>query len=255
MSVFIRIEGFDPEDLADADAHDLADRVFNGLINDYPDLFEDLTGVIPVLDEDEHDRLVTVSNIERPTDRDEAIADRQAPLSDGGTRTATDEAWEPWCDWCQRVFGADGPDWTVETDVVTGWFCSEDCADSWDDDDDYMPERVGEPEIATDGGPDLATYEFGVQDDGSSIVYGPWDEDADEWMLGVSTEDGERVRLLLGEAAMYELWTETHNTPWPREAEPRGTLQREIVEKVNGMDEDQLREVLATVDEVGGAER
>jgi len=95
MSVFIRIEGLDPEDLADAEAHDLADRVFNGLINDYPDLYDDLTGVIPVLDEDEHDRLVTVSNIERPTDRDEAIADRRAPLPDGGTRAGTDEPWEP----------------------------------------------------------------------------------------------------------------------------------------------------------------
>jgi hypothetical protein len=253
MSVFVRIEGFDPEDLADADAHDLADRLFADIHEDYPDLYDDLAGVIPILNEDEHARLVEVSNIERPTDRDKAIADRRAPLPDGGTRSVTDEPWEPWCDWCQRVFGADGPDWTVETDVVTGWFCSEDCADSWDDDDEYTPERVGEPEIATDGGTDLATHEFTVRDDGSSIVYGPWDDE--EWMLAVSTEDGERVRLLLGEAAMYELWTEVHHTPWPRKDEPRGTLSREIVEKVNGMDEDQLREVLETVDKVGGGER
>ena len=109
--------------------------------------------------------------------------------------------------------------------------------------------------VATDGGPDLATHEFRVRDDMASIVYGPWDDEADEWMLGLSTADGERVRLLLAKQAMYELWTEVQHVPWPREEEPRGTLQREIVEKVNGMDEDLLREVLETVDKVGGAER
>jgi hypothetical protein len=107
--------------------------------------------------------------------------------------------------------------------------------------------------IAAGGGPDLATHEFSVRDDGKSISYGPWD--AGEWMLGLSIEGGERVRLLLGEAGMYELWTEIHNTPWRRGTEPRDTLRREIVEKVNGMDEAQLREVLETVDAVGGAER
>jgi hypothetical protein len=50
------------------------------------------------------------------------------------------------------VFGDDGPDWMVETDVVTGWFCSGDCAESWDDDDDNTAERVGEQAVATDGG-------------------------------------------------------------------------------------------------------
>ncbi|MFB6188594.1 MAG: hypothetical protein ABEI57_01805, partial [Halapricum sp.] len=33
-----------------------------------------------------------------------------------------------------------------------GWFCSRDCADQWDRDDRYTPERVGEPRVATDGG-------------------------------------------------------------------------------------------------------
>jgi hypothetical protein len=121
--------------------------------------------------------------------------------------------------------------------------------------DVYQPNDTGLKLVETDGGADLATHEFRVRNDGSSIVYGPWDEDAGEWMLGLSIEGGERVRLLLGEAGMYELWTEIHNTPWRRGTEPRDTLRREIVEKVNGMDEEQLREVLETVDAVGGAER
>lgn len=94
------------------------------------------------------------------------------------------------------------------------------------------------------------TYEFRVRE--NSFSYGPWDADGGEWALSASTADGDRVRLLLGETAMYDLWTEVQHVPWPREPEPRGTLSREIVEKVNGMDEDQLREVLDTVDAVGG---
>jgi len=72
MSVFVRIEGLDPEELDAADAHELAYRLFADIYEDYPGLYEGLSGVIPVLDEEEHARLVEVSNIERPTDADRA---------------------------------------------------------------------------------------------------------------------------------------------------------------------------------------
>ncbi|WP_128478068.1 hypothetical protein [Halorussus pelagicus] len=317
MSFFIRVEGLDPEDLSDNAAHDLTDRLFADICEDYPEHYDDLTGVIPVLNEAEHARLVAASTIERPTEQDAAIGEPEMATDGGAT------PWDPWCDWCQMAF-KDGPDWKVEATNITGWFCTENCADQWRS-GDTTPERVGqqddatpeteedgeqevmtdggreppkrksEPyhcgfcdetspdpattslpcgcvrvtcpncgktdelhetfcradEVATDGGTDLATYEFTVENDGSSIVYGPWN-DGDEWMLALSTATGERVRLLLGEAAMYELWTETHNTPRPRAAEPRDTLSREIVEKVNGMNADQLREVLDAIEDVGG---
>lgn len=47
---------------------------------------------------------------------------------------------DPWCDWCQREFGPDEPALKVETGVVTGWFCSADCADAWVSVDD-TPEQ------------------------------------------------------------------------------------------------------------------
>ncbi len=73
MSVFVRIEGLNPEDLSDDAAHDLADRLFADIREDYPNLYSDLSSVIPVLDETEHARLVAAATIERPTEQDEAI--------------------------------------------------------------------------------------------------------------------------------------------------------------------------------------
>ncbi len=61
MTVYLRIEGLDREDLLDADtghdesaAHDFADRVFASIYHNYPDLYDDLGGVVPVL-HPEHD--------------------------------------------------------------------------------------------------------------------------------------------------------------------------------------------------------
>lgn len=350
MAVFLRIEGLDPEDCLAAEtdhdesaAHDLADRLFADIHNEYADLFEDLTGVVPVLDEDEHARLVEVSNIENPTPADEttdspvfsfgpldrddldhvgnandldpeeydwvdacgyayvrAEEDEGEPeaVTDGGTDRTTSEDEDHVAYWAAQVRAfLDSRDWeevsetarynaddvvlTVPkdsnlrrqrnrevfiTELETAGFdllkTGEQLIyvdapehDRLVDDFDADWQVAEDSEAVTDGVMDLATHEFRVRNDAQSIVYGPWDEDADEWMLGLSTEDGERVRLLFGKAAMYELWTEVHNTPWSRETEPRGTLSREIVEKVNGMDEDQLREVLETVDAVGGGER
>ncbi len=55
-AVYLRIEGLDPSDLLDADssheesaAHDLADRTFAAIHHNYPRLYDDLTGVVPVI--------------------------------------------------------------------------------------------------------------------------------------------------------------------------------------------------------------
>jgi hypothetical protein len=55
MAVYLRIEGLDREDLLDAETdhdesavHDLADRTFDALRRDYPSLYDDLNGVVPV---------------------------------------------------------------------------------------------------------------------------------------------------------------------------------------------------------------
>ncbi|MFB6188593.1 MAG: hypothetical protein ABEI57_01800, partial [Halapricum sp.] len=37
--------------------------------------------------------------------------------SDRGRGLAADGGHEPWCDWCQRAFGSDGPEWKIETDA------------------------------------------------------------------------------------------------------------------------------------------
>jgi hypothetical protein len=81
---------------------------------------------------------VTIEYLER--------AESEEVATDGGSNP-----WDSWCDWCQHRFGEDGPEWMVETDVVTAWFCSEDCADQWDDDDEYTPERVDEQRVVADG--------------------------------------------------------------------------------------------------------
>ena len=81
------------------------------------------------------------------------------PRSNGDSEeVATDGGHDPWCDWCQRAFGADGPDWKIETDVVTGWFCSKACADQWDRDDCYAPQRVTDSRVATDGGREMSEW-------------------------------------------------------------------------------------------------
>lgn len=109
-------------------------------------------------------------------------------------------------------------------------------------------------EIALDHGVEsaknayLGPDEFRVRNNGKSMSYGPWnvgeDEDAEEWMLGISTAGDGRIRLLLGDEAMYELWTEVQHTPWPRKPEPKGTLVQEIVEHARAADEETLRQAL-----------
>jgi hypothetical protein len=97
-----------------------------------------------------------------------------------------------------------------------------------------------------------------VGDDFQSINYGPVAVDAEEWSLFIRTADGERLELRLGEAAMYELWTEVQGRPWPdrhEEHETQRTLRHEIVDRVNGMDVGGLREVLDVIEAIERGER
>ena len=80
MAVYLRIDGLDPEDFLDADsdhdesaAHDLADRVFVGLRNDYPRLYDDLQGVIPVTRPERDSRLLEETAVF--AHRDETVDD------------------------------------------------------------------------------------------------------------------------------------------------------------------------------------
>jgi hypothetical protein len=86
--------------------------------------------------------------------------------------------------------------------------------------------------------------------------YGPLyqnDEDDDEeWLLGVTTAEAGRVEIVVDERAMYELWIEVQDVPWPRRREPRDTLVRETVERVNRMDAEGCRDVLDAAKRVTG---
>jgi len=376
MSVFIRVEGLDPEDLTDAEAHDLADRLFADIERDYPDHYDDLSGVIPVLDEDEHARLVEVSNIEQPTEADETTdaptvsfgpldrddldhvgdasdldsdeydwvdacghayvrvdEDKESQvMTDGGQ--STDDSHRPfgertaacnncrvdesnavetmeavlsgerdpekwWCDIHIKDFNGEMQEWVEEKKSRT-----DGGSESTDDLHEVIFETIAHADAEAGGAPvgavvedvlaettaDVAdvglalrdlyftgsiyqpapttlatataydevptpTIEYCVPDNGMSITYGPWDADGGEWSLQVGTESDRQIRLLLGEAAMYELWTEIQHVPWPRDDDPAGDLREEIVEKINGMDEDQLREVLDVVDAASGREQ
>jgi len=116
----------------------------------------------------------------------------------------------------------------------------------------YQPNPTALASTSADVTPMEPTYEFRVRDDGHSISYGPWDALDGDWALSLGTEEGKRVRLVLAEPAMHELWTEVQHVPYSRKPKPEGTLRREIVEKTAGMGEDQLREVLDAIEGTGG---
>ena len=87
-----------------------------------------------------------------------------------------------------------------------------------------------------------------VRDSGKAISYGPSRErDASEWMLALATEGDGRVEIHVDETAMYELWTEVHDVPWPREPTERGVLSRRLVEHAERADADQLRDALEAI--------
>lgn len=119
----------------------------------------------------------------------------------------------------------------------------------------YQPSPTRLATAAEYDAPPTPTIEYCVPDNGMSITYGPRDADGGEWSLQCATESDRQLRLLLGETAMYELWTEVQHVPWPRDDDPAGDLREEIVEKINGMDANQLREVRDAADAAIGRER
>lgn len=88
-----------------------------------------------------------------------------------------------------------------------------------------------------------------VRGDRRNLSYGPARDDAPgAWSLGITTADGDRVALQLDEEAMYDLWTEVHDVPWPRDDDRAvGDLRQRIVERIERMDEPQLRVVLGAI--------
>lgn len=97
-------------------------------------------------------------------------------------------------------------------------------------------------------------HHFHVRDDGRGISYGPAARRAETWILGFATAGGERVELELDEAAMYELWTEVHDVPWPGEPREDGKLRREIVARIERADAETMHEVLRLLDDIQGSE-
>lgn len=99
-------------------------------------------------------------------------------------------------------------------------------------------ERIDESELMTDGG--LADCQHLVAGDRGSVSYGPArDHDPGEWMLGFTTQNG-CFEVLLDEAAMYELWIEIQDVPWPRETTGAGELRRQLVELASGASAERL---------------
>lgn len=97
-------------------------------------------------------------------------------------------------------------------------------------------------------------HHFVVRDDFTSIVYGPSGDtlDPDSWVLILDTEGGEHIHLELGEEAMYELWTEVHNVPWPSNTQSTEKMRRKIVERIVGAGADTLRDVLTLLEDLRG---
>lgn len=108
---------------------------------------------------------------------------------------------------------------------------------------DLLREVSEDPELVTDGGRKITSHV--VADQFGSISYGPnRQENPGEWMLGFRTEDDGRVEVHLGEQAMYELWQEVQNVPWPRHGSAEGDLRRRLVSRANHSSEEQLRSAL-----------
>ena len=84
MAVYLRIEGLSVDDLLEAEnehdesaAHDLADRVFDDVYRDYPALYEDLEGVVPVLHPEHDPQLLETTSVyvHREETGDSAVSD------------------------------------------------------------------------------------------------------------------------------------------------------------------------------------
>jgi|GEM_PF-1863780 len=116
-----------------------------------------------------------------------------------------------------------------------------------------VPERFvddDDTDVATDGGREVLTFE--VADDRPAISYGPDPYRNAEWCLSATTGE-QKVELLLGERAMYRLWTEVRGVPWPDRSDverhaTQDRLIRQLLDRANGADEEMLREALAVLE-------
>lgn len=91
------------------------------------------------------------------------------------------------------------------------------------------------------------TETYVVDRDRPAVTYGPSRQTLDdEWVLSLSTEDGQRIELILGTGPMYELWTEVRGAPWPEPEEYSNDdrLVRQLVHAANGADEAMLQDAL-----------
>ena len=87
---------------------------------------------------------------------------------------------------------------------------------------------------------------FEVPESRPAVSYGPV-PDSDQWVLSVSTTDGERVEIVVGERAMYDLWIEVRGVPWPSGDRKDDRLVRQLVHAANGADNEMLEDALAAL--------
>lgn len=100
----------------------------------------------------------------------------------------------------------------------------------------------------SDGGLESRRFVF---EDHRHVSYGPAPA-GDNWTLTFTDDELGRVEIVLDKHAMYELWIEVADVPWPREPRESGRLQREIVHRTRGMDEEMLENVLGYIEEEYG---
>ncbi|WP_435147195.1 hypothetical protein [Halobaculum sp. P14] len=92
---------------------------------------------------------------------------------------------------------------------------------------------------------DATTYSVA---EARTVAYGPLGFEGAPWVLRFQTETAGRVSVRFDETAMYELWTEVHNVPWPGgRPETRSDLQREVVALAEGADEEMLQDAVAAL--------
>ncbi|QSG02503.1 hypothetical protein [Natranaeroarchaeum sulfidigenes] len=93
------------------------------------------------------------------------------------------------------------------------------------------------------------TERYDVNETRPAVSYGPV-PGSDRWALSLTTEDGERVDLGLGERAMYDLWIEVRGVPSPRSDDDRGRSIRQLVHYANSAKQERIEEAIDVL--VGG---
>jgi transcriptional regulator with XRE-family HTH domain len=118
-------------------------------------------------------------------------------------------------------------------------------------DDDEIDRGDG---VETDGGREFdgVTVTRYTVNEARSVSYGP--ARGDLWALRVGVGDGERLTLRFDREAMYALWTEVKDSPWPgrgvnQRGGERATLALEVATRANDASVEQLE---AALDALGG---